>query len=124
MDYTVEKRRFVEDSYIINFTKKNWRGEKLRLWISKCTDNDNINSLPKLWHRNGETKTVLPTYWSVKTYCFDEKGNCYGEYNPTVKIYESGKRLVLNFDWMLEATEENKEKLIKEVYRLFIKKDT
>jgi hypothetical protein len=59
------------------------------------------------------------THWSISTYVTDTEGNCYGRYNPQSKISEDGKRTVLNFDWMFEATEENKEKLLNEVYKVF-----
>lgn len=36
--------------------------------------------------------------------------------NPTVKIREDG-RVVINFDWMLPATDENEKKLIGEVIK-------
>lgn len=113
--YTIEKRQFVEDSYIVNFTRKNYKGEKLSVWIEKCFDNDSEKSLPKIWFRNGRTKKILPTYWNVNTYCYDRKGYCYGFYNPQVKP----ETTTINFDWMLEATEENMEILIQEIYKRF-----
>ena len=62
---------------------------------------------------------MLETYWSVEVYVTDTEGTCWGRYNPQTKLSEDKKRLVINFDWMFEATEENKEKILNEVYRLF-----
>lgn len=36
--------------------------------------------------------------------------------NPTIKIHEDG-RVLINFEWMLSATEENEKKLIGEVIK-------
>lgn len=52
-------------------------------------------------------------YWSVQVYVEDSEGNCFGSYNP---IIINGK---INFEWLFEATEDNKQKLINEVYKRF-----
>ena len=43
--------------------------------------------------------------------CNQWQGRCSGKYNPTTN---DGK---LNFEWLLEATEENQQKIIDEIYR-------
>ena len=88
--------------------------------ITRCEDDkDYKKSLPKLWYKNGYIDRVLETYWCIGTYVTDSEGGQCGKYNPQTKLSEDGKRRVINFDWMMEATEENKEKLINEAYRLF-----
>ena len=65
----------------------------------------------------------MPNYWHVSTYATDKKGDCYGVYNPQEKHFirkdKNGKtiesRMVIDFDFMLEATEENKQKIIAEI---------
>lgn len=114
-EYTIEQ--MAETVWLYKFTNTNGKGEKLVLELSKCEDWESKNSLPKLWENHGYINRVLETSWSIQTYVKDTEGNSYGMYNPQVKR-ENGKN-VINFDWMFEATEENKEKLINEVYRLF-----
>lgn len=114
-EYIIEQ--MAESVWFYRFTDTNEKGEKVIIELSKCEDwKENKNSLPKLWKQHGYIDRVLETYWSIQTYVKDTEGNSYGMYNPQVKR-ENGKS-VINFDWMFEATEENKEKLINEVYRL------
>lgn len=123
-DYTI--KQVAPTRWFYEFTEANAKGETLIIELSFCEDPDFKNSLPKFWYKNGFTDTVLKTYWVIQTYVTDKKGFCYGRYNPTHKIEqrgvdEEGKPIlkrVINFDWMFEATEENKQKLIDEVYRL------
>lgn len=102
----------------LTFNEKNKKGESLIIELTFCEDDANYKkSLPKLWHKKGYINRVLETYWCVDTYVKDSEGRSWGAYNPQTKM-ENG-RSVINFDWMMEATEENKEKLINEVYRIF-----
>lgn len=111
-------KQMTDSVWFYTFKEVNQRGEKLIIELSKCEDwKESKKSLPKLWKKKGYIDRVLETYWSIQTYVKDTEGNSYGRYNPQVKI-ENG-RGVINFDWMFEATEDNKEKLINEVYRLF-----
>ena len=104
----------------LTFNEKNKKSETLTIELSLCKDDPTYkNSLPKLWYKNGYIDRVLETYWSIGTYVTDSEGRQWGKYNPQNKLSDDGKRMVINFDWMLEATEENREKLINEVYRIF-----
>ena len=116
-DYTIEQT--AETVWFYTFTDKNGKGEKIIIELSKCEDwKESKKSLPKLWYKGGYIDRVLETYWCIQTYVKDTEGNSFGRYNPQNKLSEDKKRMVINFDWMVEATEENKEKLINEVYRL------
>lgn len=115
--YTVEQ--MAEARWFYTFTDVNEKGEKLIIELQKCEDNSSNKSLPKLWKKGGYIDRVLETYWCIETYVKDTEGNSFGMYNPQHKLSEDGKVMVINFDWMFEATEENKEKLINEVYKLF-----
>lgn len=107
---------------LYTFKNKNSKGETLVIELSLCKDNPTYkNSLPKLWYKKGYIDRVLETYWNIDTYVTDSEGSCWSLYNPQLKAAESGKSAVINFDWMLEATEENKQKIINEVYTLFSK---
>lgn len=110
--YKIEQ--VVESRGFYSFMEKNNKGELLTIEFTKCEDNDMKNSLSKLWHKKGYTDTILNSYWCVNTYVIDSEGSSYGRYNPTVKKYE------IDFDWTLEATEENKEILLNEIYNRFI----
>lgn len=114
-NYKVEK--FGKTRELLTFIEKNKKGERIEVEITKCEDSDFKNSLPKLWKRYGYIDRVLPTYWSIDVCATDDNGT-WGRYNPQIKLSEDGRRQVLNFDWMFEATPENKEKLITEVERL------
>lgn len=119
-EYIIEQMS--EERWFFSFKDVNEKGEKLVIELTKCTDPNLKNSLPKLWKIKGYIDRVLETYWSIQTYVKDTEGNSFGIYNPQHKIEtdEDGrKQSVINFDWMFEATEDNKIKLINEVYRLF-----
>lgn len=117
--YTVEEMAPTRWFYYCN--EKNAKGERLVIEVSKCIVNlKDKNELMNLWKKAGYIKNTLPTWWSIETYAHDTEGNCFGLYNPTVKRSEDGKRSVINFDWMLEATEENLNLLLEEVYNRFM----
>ena len=116
-NYTVEQ--MAEERWFYTFADVNKKGEKLIIELSKVQDDkDYKKSLPKLWAKGGYIDRVLESYWSIETYVKDSEGNSWGMYNPQHKLNEE-TRLVINFDWMFEATEENKERIINEVYRRF-----
>ncbi|HCL4455256.1 TPA: hypothetical protein N2D10_003283 [Clostridium botulinum] len=115
-EYIIEQ--MAESRWFYTFTDINEKGEKVIIELSKCEDGSFKNSLPKLWKKNGYIDRVLETYWSIETFVKDTEGNSFGIYNPQHKLSKDGKRMIINFDWMFEATEDNKEKLINEVYQL------
>ena len=116
-EYTIEQ--MAETRWFYTFTEPNAKGEKLVIELCKCANWGGNNALPVLWKKKDFIDRVLETYWSIQTYVTDTEGCCYGMYNPQEKLREDGKGMVINFDWMFEATEENKQKLIDEVFRLF-----
>lgn len=117
MNYTIEK--YTEHLTKIYITEKNGKDESLMIELSECTNPGGKNSLPYLWYKAGYTDKILDTYLFVDTSCTDSEGNCYHRYNSQTKRSDDGKRNVINFDWMFENTEENKQKLINECIRLF-----
>lgn len=116
-EYTIEQMS--ETRWFYTFTEPNAKGEKLVIELSKCTNPGGSNALPVLWKKEGYIDRVLETHWSIQTFVTDTEGMCYGIYNPQHKLNKDGKRMILDFNWMFDATEENKEKLIDEVYKLF-----
>lgn len=110
-EYTVEENTPYDHYY--TFTERNDIDEKIVVEISKCiTENpNNKKCLPYLWWKSGYTDHILSSYWSINTYIYNDDGDCIGKYNPQVQ----GNRI--NFEWMLEATEENLQRILEEVYR-------
>ncbi len=117
MNYTVEKG--AGSLTLIHVIEPNAKGETLLIELSECENPGGKNALPVLWEKNGYIDRVLDTYICIHTYVTDTECNCYGRYNPQSKLSEDGKRYVINFDWMFENTEENKQKLINECIHLF-----
>lgn len=116
MNYVTEKSGIITE---VRVTDKNAKGETLVIELSECTNSGGKNALPVLWKKQGYIDRILDTYICVSTYVTDTDGHCWGRYNPQVKLSEDKKRSVINFDWMFENTEENKQKLIDECIRLF-----
>lgn len=114
-DCTIQERTATLTTY--NFAGTTPRGETVAVDFTAIhPDNSYKNSLPNLWHRHGFISYVLPSYWSVDVYVYDERG-CWRRYDPTAKLHESGKRLVIDFDWMLPATPANRHKILAEIIR-------
>ena len=89
-------------------------GENVVIEITKTTHGlKSKRDLMRIWHKHGWMSERLSTHWSVNVYVTDIVGDCWGRYNPQVT-----KDHKINFDWILEATEENKIKILNEVYRL------
>lgn len=105
--------------YELNETNKN--GEKINVEIMEIfPDNTSKNSLPNLWLKHGYTNKLYNSYLCINCYVTDKDGNCLERYNPTVKLSDDEKRHVINFDWLLEVNEENKEIILNEIYKKFI----
>lgn len=118
--YTVET---IKDEYRdetrISVTTPNAKQKTMQIWIDVCENPGGTNSLPYLWWKNGWTDRILEKYLYVDVSVEDSEGNCRHGYNPQHKRSDDGKRTVINFDWMLEATEENKQKIIDECINRF-----
>lgn len=103
------------------FIEKNELGETLTVEISETyPDNTNKNSLPNLWKQHGFTNKLYNSYLNVDCYVTDKDGTCWGKYNPTEKLADDKKRNVINFDYMLEVNEENKQYLLDLIYKMFM----
>lgn len=109
MKYEIEKR----NPYItlVHVIGKNAKQETMLIEITHCENPGGNKSLPYLWHKEGWTDKVMETYIDCNTYVHDSENGCYGAYNVTEK--HDGKRNVINFDWLLEDTKENRKKIIE-----------
>lgn len=99
--------------WLYTFLQKNEKDELIQVEITKCESDNSKKSIPNLWKKYGYMDTVLNSYWSVTVYATDEDGNCYGKYNPQHKN-DSHKT---DFNWMFEATEKNRIKILEEIER-------
>lgn len=115
MKYEIEKRNFI--STWVHVIGKNAKQETMLIEIIHCENPGGNNSLPYLWYKEGWTDKVMKTYIGCNTYVYDSENGCYGGYNVTEKY--DGKRNVINFDWLLEDTEENRKKIIEACIELF-----
>lgn len=119
-----------DTSWFIRFNQPTPRGEMLKIEISRSeADPRDPKELPYVAKKLGWSDKMLPNWWSIQTYVTDSEGFQWGElYNPTIKreSYEvvgedhepmTCYRNVIDFDWWLEATEENARKLYKEIER-------
>lgn len=106
-----EINKVAESRWFYKFKDKTKNGEILTVEISKVTAPGGKNSLPYLWYKNGHINRILKNYWHITTYAEDKTGS-YGRYNPTIK----GRKI--NFNWKIEATEENLNLILDEIIRL------
>ena len=127
-NYTETKSTTCSDEYAkyrIQFEEHEGDKEKVLLVIERCPD----GCMP-IWVKHGYFKKAF-AWWNVTVYATDKDGNCWGRYNPQEKLHitknDKGEiiehRNVVNFNWVLPATEENKQKIIAEVSRLAFKED-
>lgn len=109
--------KFVANRERVEFT--NQKGENVLVILSRShSEKKNKYNLMNQWIKCGYTKKFIADRITVETYATNEKNECYGHYNPTHKLSDDGKRMVINFEWVLEDTEENRQKIIDEVIRL------
>ena len=117
MEYVEEK--VMKNIWRYTFVDKNNKGESLVVVLDRLiTDMEDKKSLPNLWKKEGYIEEVKPTYWNIETYAEDTENNCFMGYNPQIKAED--KRRVINFEWMLEGTEENRQKILRQIYNLFM----
>lgn len=115
-NYTRTSDEFVKSRETIKFTNKH--GEAIQIDLYKTKAYKQKNSIMHLWVKNKFLPKFIENYITVNTYATTANGDCFGWYNPANKISDDKKRLVLNFDWVLEDTEENRQAIIDEVVRL------
>lgn len=101
-----------------DYPAQNKHGERLVIEVNCCYNDETPHSLPVLWYKNGWTDKLILNFWSVNSYVYDKEGNCFGKYDFT-KTSEDGRRRVIDFDWLLDATIENLEKMVAEMLRRF-----
>lgn len=77
-------------------------------------DRANRNDLANLWVKHGHLDHFLPTTAHITTYYTDKEGRYSGLYNIQHK-----RDNTIDFNYMLEATPENINRLIAECIRMY-----
>lgn len=81
--------------------------EEFTFELNLCyPNNKDKKSLPNLWVKYGFTDKVLKNYMIVQGYYFNNNG-CISKYSPTDKNHK------VNFDNLLEITEDNIKTLVE-----------
>lgn len=93
------------------FPQRNAKGEEIIIDIRPSTAN------LKLWKSFKYIPQDMKNHLVVDAYVTDLQGLCWSKYNPTIKKSEDGRRMVLNWPWILEDTPENRTKILNEIQR-------
>lgn len=109
-EYTIEKMSEIREFY--HFNDRNSKGERIEVEFVKI-ENNHKGHLINLWYKKGFIKKQLENYWHITVYAYDKEGTCYGKYNPQIFPHVAK----INFDWILEATEENKKRILHEIIK-------
>lgn len=124
--------RSTDKNMWLDCTDINEKGETLLVNIHQCEmDFDHKYGLGYLWKREGRIDGSFKTWWNIDCYVYrnvDGWNTCHGGYNPQEMTYRSKPdrdghvciRPVIDFDWMLEDTNENLERILNEIYRRFM----
>ena len=108
---------FVEFKEWVTFT--NSAGEEVLIWLSRTrADKGYKNDLMNIYLKNGWISEFIEERITLEVFATDKNGHTWGWYNPQHKLSEDGKRLVINFDYILADTPENREFLIDEVIKM------
>jgi hypothetical protein len=92
---------------------------KLLVEISRCDSNLSYKrSNMNIWVKAGFLPAALPSYLCVSTYYYADDGNCYGWYNCQTMLSGDGKRMVIDFAYLLEATPENEQFLVAQCVQM------
>lgn len=125
----VKKKNDIMNDYMALVTSTETRGSRTLYHIGNRftvetvkvdADLKSKNSLMNLWKKAGMIKKTLPSYICISTFYTDECGRCWGRYNVTEKRSDDGRRMVINFDYLREATPENERELVAECIRLMV----
>lgn len=111
-EYAIKKMNPKGTREFYCFNDRNSKDERIQVEFVKI-ENDHKGHFINIWYERGLIKEKFKNYWNVIVYSYDKEGNCYGRYNP--QILPHGTKI--NFDWVLEATEENKECILHEIIK-------
>lgn len=131
--YKVEK--MADSRWLLHF-KKEINGQRITVELTRCTTSKMQKAM---WKEKTAKKYVPSTYWDVKVEAYDQSENCHSWYNPTVKYARYDETItyrslrnwnnptaetrkhtdcLINFDWLLEATASNAQKILAEIEKM------
>lgn len=90
-------------------------GDNFIIEVTKVEhDLSSKNSIMNLWAKMGYIPAALTSHIAINTYYYDADNNCHGLYNIT-----HTKDHKIDFDYILEFTDENVNKLLAECIRMY-----
>ena len=104
-----------ESRHTFTINKKNTKGEKIVIELTRCENPGGKKSLPYIWNKKGLTAYVLPHWWSVEVSATDADGISRIAYNP--QVTKKDGRNVVNFDSILPATTANAITIFDEIMK-------
>lgn len=131
--YKVEK---MSDSRWLLHFKKEINGQRITVELTRCTTSKTQRAM---WQGKTAKRYVPSTSWNVKVEAYDQSENCHSWYNPIVKYEHYDETItyrslrnwdnpttetrkhtdcLINFDWLLEATASNAQKILAEIERM------
>lgn len=118
--YRIEAKAWNEERlhrFFVYPKETNSKGESIVLEFRICQWGEGF-SLWERWVKNRQLKKT-GTLLFLTTDVTDKNGSCWRRYNPQWKRSEDGKREVVDFDYLPEATAEGYRLLIDETMRRF-----
>lgn len=91
------------------FKELNSKNEKIVVELGHCDGN---SSIAKEWKKRKWINNNLNSWVHVEVFATDEKGQCWGKYNPQ----DSNQKV--NFNWVLEDTKQNRIRILSEISEL------
>lgn len=92
-------------------------GSDLEVHIGTSEHGHGSGSLMDRWVKAGNLPAFVARALDVDVYYTREDGSVVGMFNPTEK--PGGDGYVIDFDWVLEATDENERRILDEVERRY-----
>lgn len=111
--YLVNKKEMgMKEGLRTRYTFKNTNnlGEKIIVELSRCGENS--HSLLDIWKGKGYIDKDLENYICIEVVAIDKNEIERAKYNPQVK---NGK---IVFEWVLEDTKYNRQKILSKIARL------
>lgn len=98
---------------------ENWKGERVTIWITRTqADKKHKNDLMNLWVNSKRLENFIENRITLELFVETKNGYCYNWYNPQIKESEDRKRGEIDFNYILEDTEENRRFLISKILYL------
>ena len=91
--------------------------ERLLVELTPCEVSYEKYRLGWQWSKRTDFDKTLKTFWYVDVEFHAVNGTVWRAYDPTV--YSVPGRYVNRYEWFIEATEENADKILDEIQRMY-----